>query len=69
MQERNAALGRYEAWESTHPHELDPAAAVRAVGFLYELLPHDTRHRDDDRRFEGVRRMREALAVLGPRGA
>lgn len=69
MRERNAALGRYEAWESTHPHDLDPAAAVRAVAFLYGLLPNDARHHDDDRRFEGVRRMHEALAVLGPHGA
>jgi len=60
-------LGRYEAWERDHPSNLDPAAAIRAVSFLYDLLPRDVRCREDDPRFEGIRRMREALAVLKPR--
>lgn len=67
VRERNAALGRYEAWERDHPSNLDPATAIRAVGFLYDLLPREARCRDDDPRFEGVHRMKEALAVLKPR--
>lgn len=68
LRERNAALRRFQAWKAEHPSRLDPTAAIAAVGFLYDLLPPEARHRESDPEFEGVRHMRQALAVLGPRG-
>ncbi len=68
LRERAAALARYEAWNREHALYLEPAAAVAAVSFLYDLLPEAARRREDDPRFEGVGKMLDALALLGRSG-
>jgi len=65
LRERAAALARYEAWDRAHRESLDPAGAIAAVASLYRLLPEPSRTRDDDPEFQGVRRMLDALALLG----
>ena len=59
---RAPALARFEAWESSHAMRLTPAAAISAIGRLYELLPPESRRRAVDP--AGVARMHEALRHL-----
>jgi len=59
---RADALARFAEWESSHPAVLTPAAAVAAVGTLYQLLPPASRQRAIDA--SGVARMRDALRHL-----
>jgi hypothetical protein len=56
------ALARFAAWESVHPMQLTPAAAIAAIGTLYELLPPESRRRPVDP--SGVARMQAALRHL-----
>ena len=59
---RTEALARFAAWESSHVMRLTPAAAVAAIGTLYQLLPPESRRRAIDT--AGVARMHEALRHL-----
>jgi hypothetical protein len=59
---RAEALTRFAAWESSHLMKLTPAAAVAALGTLYQLLPPESRRRAVDP--SGVVRMHEALRQL-----
>jgi hypothetical protein len=59
---RATALARFASWESAHPMQLTPAAAVAAIGTLYELLPPESRRRPVDP--SGVARMHDALRRL-----
>jgi hypothetical protein len=60
--ERAERLRRFNAWEAQHPLKLDGAAAIAAVGALYELIPADFRKRPFDP--EGLCTMRRALSHL-----
>ena len=62
LRRRAEALGRFATWESSHLMELTPAAAIAAIGTLYQLLPPDSRRRAVDP--AGVARMHEALRHL-----
>ena len=59
---RAEALARFATWESSHVMGLTPAAAVAAIGTLYQLLPPESRRRAIDP--AGVARMHEALRHL-----
>lgn len=59
---RAEKLCRFNAWEREHPLELDEAAAIASVGFLYELIPADFRKRPFDP--DGLCTMRQALSHL-----
>ena len=48
MRQRAISLDRYRQWESNHPAVLLPAAAVEAIGALYDLLPISARGRTVD---------------------
>lgn len=59
---RAEALARFAIWESSHVMRLTPAAAVAAIGTLYQLLPPESRRRAIDT--AGVARMHETLRHL-----
>jgi hypothetical protein len=59
---RAERLRRFNAWEARHPMELDGAAAIAAVGALYELIPADFRKRPFDP--QGLCTIRQALSHL-----
>lgn len=61
---RAEALARFAAWESSHAMRLTPAAAIAAIGTLYQLLPPESRRRPVDP--AGVARMHEAVRHLSP---
>jgi hypothetical protein len=61
---RAQGFTRFAAWESAHPMQLTPAAAIAAIGTLYELLPPESRRRPVDP--SGVLRMHAALRRLSP---
>jgi hypothetical protein len=48
LQERKAALDRFNAWAERNPMRLTPADAVAAAGRLYDLLPSAARTRPID---------------------
>lgn len=57
-----AALRRFNEWEEKNPIRLEPAEAIAAVGFLYDLLPPESRERPIDP--SGIMKMHRALSVL-----
>ena len=57
-----AARSRFNEWEAKNPIRLEPAEAVAAVGFLYDLLPPESRERPVDP--SGIMKMHRALSVL-----
>ena len=59
---RAHALARFATWESSHGMRLTPAAAIAAIGTLYQLLPPESRRRSVDP--SGVTRMHERLRHL-----
>jgi hypothetical protein len=59
---RSEALARFAIWESSHVMALTPAAAVAAIGTLYQLLPPESRRRSIEP--GGVARMHQALRHL-----
>ena len=59
---RAAAFARFAEWEASHPMMLAPAAAVAAVGSIYEMLPPESRQRPVDT--TGVARMHDAFRHL-----
>ena len=62
FQQRAEALRRFGRWQEQHPSVLDPRVAVEGVGWLWQLLPQESRERPLDTR--GIQRMRRLLAVL-----
>jgi hypothetical protein len=64
VRERAAALERFAQWESRHPADPSPSAAIAGVAFLYDLLPVISRARPID--VSGVAEMHRALSVLRP---
>jgi GNAT superfamily N-acetyltransferase len=62
IRERAACFARFAAWETSHPARLTPAAAVAAIGALYQLLPAASRRRPVDT--SGVARLHDALRHL-----
>ena len=62
VRQRAEALSRFSDWEARHPTYLDAAAAVAAIGFLYDQLPPEGRVRTVD--VSGIQCMRRVLAVL-----
>lgn len=65
LRERKAAWERYARWARHRQTTLPPSEAVASVGFLYELLPPESRCRSLE--YEGVRLMHRYLAVLESR--
>lgn len=57
-----AALRRFNEWEEKNPLRMEPAEAIAAVGFLYDLLPPESRERPVD--VSGIRKMHRDLSVL-----
>jgi len=57
---RSGALKRYEGWSRGGPSALDAAATLACLGFLWELLPPETRQRPVDT--AGVATMHRLLA-------
>ena len=66
MCRRKAALDAYEAWEAGRPPEPAPEDLFARLDALRALLPSDLLTPGADGDYEGVRRMHEALSVLGP---
>lgn len=62
LQERRAAWERYARWEATQKRCLSPSVAIASVGFLYQLLPPESRSRPVATR--GVATLHRLLAVL-----
>jgi hypothetical protein len=59
---RAEALRRFDRWRERHPSVLDPRVALESVGWLWQLLPPESRERPLDT--SGIERMRRLLAVL-----
>lgn len=59
---RDEALARFERWSGRMPTALDPAATLACLGFLWDLLPPDSRQRPVDT--AGVAAMHRMLAGL-----
>ena len=57
LRQRARGLEAFARWEKAHPHRIEGAAALAAVGGLYELLPLEARSREADPDFEGVQRL------------
>lgn len=62
---RQECLERYNRWEALHREKLTPSEAIRKVGELYEMLPEEAKKKDINIKVEGIRKMHEALSVLG----
>ena len=62
LQERNAALGRFNAWAEVNPMRLTPAEALAAAGRLYDLLPPSARTRPVD--CSGIMTLHHLLARI-----
>ena len=62
FERRAEALRRYDQWQQRHPSVLDPSAAIESIGFLWRLLPPESRERPVDT--SGIERMRRILALL-----
>jgi hypothetical protein len=62
FERRAGALRRYDVWQRRHPSVLDPRTAIEGVGFLWRLLPPESRERPVDT--GGIERMRRILALL-----
>lgn len=56
------ALRRFNEWEEKNPVRLEAAETVAAIGFLYDLLPPESRERPIDP--SGIMKMHRALSVL-----
>lgn len=56
------ALRRFEQWERDHPAVLDARVALAGIGWIWQLLPEESRRRPLD--VSGIDRMRRTLAVL-----
>lgn len=65
MKRRQECLAAFNKWEAEHREKLSPAEAIRRISEIYELLPEEARKKDLNAKIEGIRRMREALSVLG----
>jgi len=65
IRHRQECLERYNRWEALHREKLTAAEAIRKVGELYEMLPEEAKKKDIDAKIEGIRKMHEALSVLG----
>lgn len=65
MKRRQECLAAFNRWEAAHREELSAAEAVRRISEIYEILPEEARKKDLAVKVEGIRRMREALSVLG----
>lgn len=59
---RSEALARFERWSRRMPTALDPAATLACLGFLWDLLPPESRQRPVDT--AGVAAMHRLLAGL-----
>ncbi len=58
-----SALRTFNEWEERNPMRLGPAEAIAAIGFLYDVLPPESRERPIDT--SGIQKMHRALSVLG----
>lgn len=65
MLRRLECFRRFNQWEAENRERLSAAEAIRRVGELYEMLPEEAKKKDLSAKVEGVRKMHEALAVLG----
>jgi hypothetical protein len=62
MRRRAAALRLFDRWQARQPVAMEPAVAIAAIGWIWQLLPAPSRQRDPDPR--GIERMQKLLAVL-----
>lgn len=62
LQKRRAAWERYARWAAMQKSSLSPSVAIASVGFLYQLLPPESRSRPLE--YEGVAVMHRLLSVL-----
>jgi hypothetical protein len=62
LRQRAAGFARFAEWEASHPRTITAAAAVAAVGAIYELLPPAARTRPIDT--SGIQRLHAALRHL-----
>lgn len=62
FRQRTEALRRFDRWKQRHPSDIDPRVAIEGIGWLWQLLPPESRERPLDTR--GIERMRRVLAVL-----
>lgn len=62
FQQRAEALRRFDRWQQRQRSVIDPGVAIEGVGWLWHLLPPESRERPVDTR--GIERMRRLLAVL-----
>ena len=65
MKRRLECLVAFNRWEAAHREELSAADAIRRISEIYEMLPEEAKKKDLSAKIEGIRRMREALSVLG----
>jgi hypothetical protein len=42
------SLELFAEWESDHPQLLRPSAVIACIGYLYQLIPSESRQRDLD---------------------
>ena len=56
------AMRRFERWQRDHPANLESGVAIEGIGWIWQLLPAESRERPLDP--TGVERMRRTMAVL-----
>ena len=65
FEKRNRALTAFNRWEADHLSSSQSSEQVFAsLGTVYELLPPETRHREEDPDRSGIQAMHRALQHL-----
>ena len=65
LRRRLECFAAFNRWEAAHPEKLSAADAIRRISDIYEMLPEEARKKNLASKVEGIRRMHDALSVLG----
>lgn len=64
IERRREQFRVFNEWKEANPRYYSPEDALHYVSCLYEMLPPESRQRDDDPQREGIIRMHRILAML-----
>ncbi len=65
LRRRLECFAAFNRWEASHREKLSAADAIRRISEIYEMLPEEARKKDLGAKVEGIRKMHDALSVLG----
>ena len=65
LRRRLECFAAFNRWEAAHREKLPAADAIRRISEIYEMLPEEARKKDLAAKVEGIRKMHDALSVLG----